>query len=120
MKRYVATALLAVSLVGSFANAAYEGTLNFSEDGTVSVVPLNGNCDIPQPASDETGIMHACTPTGRGCPEGYYEVAKYCWGGWHQGFYRCGLACHKRGSDGGGDGGGSGGGGCGGGGAGAR
>lgn len=104
--------ILALSFVLSAGAAqAQEGVAVFNADGTVGIEPLGGYCP-PQPTREDFMTMQSCDPgTDTECPAHYEETAKYCWGGWGTGFYRCGTACkpprdHEgRGGDRGGKGG---------------
>ncbi|WP_374073616.1 hypothetical protein [Bdellovibrio bacteriovorus] len=92
MKKLLMSAMMIVSLVGSTA-FAFEGVLHQNKKGNFEIVPLHQNCDDvgPQPTTDHV----ACPVQNEGCPPWTEPVAKYCWGGWGTGFYRCGFACHK-------------------------
>lgn len=109
MKRLMMAALVAVSMAGSMA-MAFEGPAQLNDDGSVTLIPIQRNCGTtPQPASTDV-IPEACnngdTPQ---CPPYMNPVAKYCWGGWGEGFYRCGWSCRPEGGRGGDHGGGNGG-----------
>ncbi|MBO9668267.1 MAG: hypothetical protein J7501_15810 [Bdellovibrio sp.] len=97
MKMLLSAALLALALVGSTSHA-YEGTIAMGPNGEVKMQPLRGQCDeIPQPALvGEMESQGACKPSTAGCPAGYDRAAKFCWAGWHKGFYRCGYACQPK------------------------
>ncbi|MFV8258912.1 hypothetical protein ACNQKP_13980 [Bdellovibrio bacteriovorus] len=112
MKKVISSLVLSFMLMGSFAQAqTQEGTVAIGSDGTIVLQPLSGYCP-PQPTAEDLQVLGACEPSNSSeCPAHYEETAKYCWGGWGRGFYRCGSVCkpyrdHEgRGGDRGGKGG---------------
>ncbi|WP_413587346.1 hypothetical protein [Bdellovibrio sp. HCB274] len=86
--------MLILSLTIFAASAqAYEGTMQYSADGSFLIKPLAAQCtpDI----GDQVSPPSSCKPSGKACPEGYTRSRKYCWGGWKKGFYYCGVACNR-------------------------
>lgn len=93
MKVLVSSLVVWLMMLGSFAQAqVQEGTAVLREDGTVVLQPLSGYCP-PQPTAEDMTMLGACEPETSKCPAHYEETAKYCWGGWGRGFYRCGSVC---------------------------
>ncbi|MEK2645832.1 hypothetical protein [Bdellovibrio sp. BCCA] len=91
MKKFVSIMLISLSLFGSLCLASTDLAQINTNEG-IRLVPLHGDCDqVPMPTN---GGM-TCNPDNEGCPPWTEPVAKYCWGGWGTGFYRCGFACHK-------------------------
>ncbi|QDK45235.1 hypothetical protein DOM22_08740 [Bdellovibrio sp. ZAP7] len=91
--KFLSTLVLLFAFLGSAAHA-YQGTLEFTQDGSVVVKPLSVKCtpDI----ADQDNAPSSCVPTGKDCPEHYTHSRKYCWGGWKRGFYHCGYACNRK------------------------
>ncbi|MBO9668265.1 MAG: hypothetical protein J7501_15800 [Bdellovibrio sp.] len=101
MKKWISASLLALTLVGSFAHA-FEGVFIPQKNGELKIQPLHQKCDeTPQPATvgEEQARLETqgyCNPgTTKDCPKGYQATSKFCWGGWHRGFYKCGYACRS-------------------------
>ncbi len=90
MKGLISTALLAVALFSSGA-LAFEGSMHIDANGSVQLIPIQRDCSQPQPQSMQP--TQNCNPETAGCPSGYHMASKYCWGGWHRGFYNCGSLC---------------------------
>ncbi len=91
--KFLSTLVLMIAFLGSAAHA-YQGTLQFSKDGSFVIKPLTAKC-APDVASLENAPA-TCDSAGHSCPEGYTSTRKYCWGGWSHGFYHCGYACDKK------------------------
>ncbi|WP_413942847.1 hypothetical protein [Bdellovibrio sp. HCB-162] len=93
MKKIVSALLVTISLL-SLQSFAYEDVAQINTSQGIKFVPLHSNCnDSPMPTNSMEPV--ACNPFNEGCPPDTEPVAKYCWGGWGTGFYRCGFACNK-------------------------
>ncbi|WP_413294245.1 hypothetical protein ACLSU7_03910 [Bdellovibrio sp. HCB185ZH] len=91
--KFLSTLVLLFAFLGSAAHA-YQGTLHFAADGSVVVKPLAAKCSADVASLEDAPV--SCDANGKTCPQGYTRTNKYCWGGWDQGFYRCGVACKKQ------------------------
>lgn len=86
MKKLIAVALFAFSFTA--VAHAYEGVMISNQYGEVEMKALTQVC-----ADNQAEVSAVCKPAAKVCPKGYHKTAKYCWGGWKKGIYKCGYAC---------------------------
>lgn len=96
MKKLVLSLTSALLLVGSLAFASED--LSATQEQAFVLAPITAvSCDSAQ-ATD----ANYCIMEHHNCPPSYERVIKYCWGGVHKRFVRCGYTCRKVGDNNGG------------------